>query len=37
VRSTKGQVENLISEIKRSVEAGERVLVTTLTNVFRKT
>jgi excinuclease ABC subunit B len=31
VRSTKGQVENLISEIKLAVLAGERVLVTTLT------
>ena len=31
IRSTKGQVENLISEIRKSVEAGERVLVTTLT------
>src|SRR3954470_1155174 len=31
IRPTKGQVENLISEIRKSVEAGERVLVTTLT------
>ncbi|HKB91931.1 MAG TPA: excinuclease ABC subunit UvrB [Opitutaceae bacterium] len=31
IRSTKGQVENLISEIKNAVEKGERVLVTTLT------
>jgi excinuclease ABC subunit B len=31
LRSTKGQVEDLIAEIRRAVEAGERVLVTTLT------
>jgi len=31
LRSTKGQVEDLIGEIRRAVEAGERVLVTTLT------
>jgi excinuclease ABC subunit B len=31
VRSTKGQVENLIGEVKAAAEAGERVLVTTLT------
>src|SRR5882672_9866396 len=31
VRSTKGQVEDLIGEVKRAAEAGERVLVTTLT------
>ena len=31
IRSTKGQVENLISEARMAVEAGERVLVTTLT------
>jgi excinuclease ABC subunit B len=31
VRSTKGQVENLIGEIRAAVVAGERVLVTTLT------
>lgn len=31
VRSTKGQVENLIGEIRRAVEKKERVLVTTLT------
>ena len=31
VRSTKGQVEDLIGEIRRAVAAGERVLVTTLT------
>jgi excinuclease ABC subunit B len=31
IRSTKGQVENLIAECRRAVEAGERVLVTTLT------
>ena len=31
LRSTKGQVENLIGEIRAAVEAGERVLVTTLT------
>ncbi|HRE81064.1 MAG TPA: excinuclease ABC subunit UvrB [Opitutaceae bacterium] len=31
VRPTKGQVEDLIAEIRRAVEAGERVLVTTLT------
>jgi excinuclease ABC subunit B len=31
LRSTKGQVENLIAEIKAAAAAGERVLVTTLT------
>ena len=31
VRPTKGQVENLIGEVKRAAAAGERVLVTTLT------
>jgi excinuclease ABC subunit B len=31
IRSTKGQVENLIGEIRSAVEQGERVLVTTLT------
>jgi excinuclease ABC subunit B len=31
LRPTKGQVEDLIGEIRRAVEAGERVLVTTLT------
>jgi excinuclease ABC subunit B len=31
VHSTKGQVEHLIGEIRGAVEAGERVLVTTLT------
>ncbi len=31
IRSTKGQVEHLIGEIKQAVEAGERVLATTLT------
>ncbi|WP_043582526.1 excinuclease ABC subunit UvrB [Geminisphaera colitermitum] len=31
IRTTKGQVENLIAEARRAVEAGERVLVTTLT------
>ena len=31
VRPTKGQVENLIGEIRRAALAGERVLVTTLT------
>ena len=31
VRPTKGQVENLIAEIKAATGAGERVLVTTLT------
>ena len=31
VRPTKGQVEDLISEIRRAVAAGERILVTTLT------
>jgi excinuclease ABC subunit B len=31
VRSTKGQVEHLIGEIKQAAAAGERVLVTTLT------
>jgi excinuclease ABC subunit B len=31
LRTTKGQVEDLIGEIRRAVEAGERVLVTTLT------
>jgi excinuclease ABC subunit B len=31
IRTTKGQVEDLIGEIRRAVEAGERVLVTTLT------
>ena len=31
VRSTKGQVEDLIAEVHRAVEAKERVLVTTLT------
>jgi excinuclease ABC subunit B len=31
VRSTKGQVEDLIAEVRRAVEKGERVLVTTLT------
>ncbi|HOD46321.1 MAG TPA: excinuclease ABC subunit UvrB [Opitutaceae bacterium] len=31
IRSTKGQVEDLIGEARRAVEAGERVLVTTLT------
>ena len=31
IRTTKGQVENLIGEVRAAVEAGERVLVTTLT------
>ena len=31
IRSTKGQVEHLIAEIKAATAAGERVLVTTLT------
>ncbi|MBP7140494.1 MAG: excinuclease ABC subunit UvrB [Opitutaceae bacterium] len=31
IRPTKGQVEDLIGEIRRAVELGERVLVTTLT------
>jgi len=31
LRPTKGQVENLIGEIRKAVEQGERVLVTTLT------
>ena len=31
IRPTKGQVENLIAEIKAAAAAGERVLVTTLT------
>jgi excinuclease ABC subunit B len=31
IRPTKGQVENLISEVKAAATAGERVLVTTLT------
>jgi excinuclease ABC subunit B len=31
LRPTRGQVENLISEIRNAVEKGERVLVTTLT------
>ena len=31
IRSTKGQVENLIAEIRAAAAAGERVLVTTLT------
>jgi excinuclease ABC subunit B len=31
VRSTKGQVDNLVGEIRTRVERGERVLVTTLT------
>ena len=31
LRPTKGQVEDLIGECRRAVEAGERVLVTTLT------
>ncbi len=31
IQSTKGQVEHLIGEINRAVDAGERVLVTTLT------
>ena len=31
VRTTKGQIDDLIEEIRRRVEVGERVLVTTLT------
>ncbi len=31
IRPTKGQVEDLIGEVRRAVEKGERVLVTTLT------
>jgi excinuclease ABC subunit B len=31
IRSTKGQVEDLIGEVRKAVEQGERVLVTTLT------
>jgi excinuclease ABC subunit B len=31
IRPTKGQVEDLIAEVRRAVERGERVLVTTLT------
>jgi excinuclease ABC subunit B len=31
IRSTKGQVENLIAEVKAAAAVGERVLVTTLT------
>jgi excinuclease ABC subunit B len=31
IRPTKGQVEDLIGEVRKAVESGERVLVTTLT------
>ena len=31
IRPTKGQIDDLISEIKKRTEAGERVIVTTLT------
>ncbi len=31
IRPTRGQVENLIAECRKAVEAGERVLVTTIT------
>ena len=31
VRSTKGQIEDLLGEIKKTVDRGERVLITTLT------
>lgn len=31
IRSTKGQVEDLIAEIRKAIELGQRVLVTTLT------
>ncbi|HVN54110.1 MAG TPA: excinuclease ABC subunit UvrB [Anaerolineaceae bacterium] len=31
IRSTQGQIDNLVVEIRQRVEAGERVLVTTLT------
>lgn len=31
IRPTKGQVEDLVSEIRKAIESGERVLVTTLT------
>ncbi|MBD5779352.1 excinuclease ABC subunit UvrB [Pelagicoccus sp. NFK12] len=31
IRPTKGQVEDLVAEIRKAIEAGERVLVTTLT------
>lgn len=31
VRPTKGQIDNLIGEVKRRVDKGQRVLVTTLT------
>jgi excinuclease ABC subunit B len=31
IRTTKGQVEDLIAEVRRAAEKGERVLVTTLT------
>ena len=31
IRPTKGQIDDLVSEIKRRTESGERVLVTTLT------
>jgi len=31
IRSTNGQVENLITEIKKVIDRGERILVTTLT------
>lgn len=31
VRSTKGQIDDLVSEINKTIEKGERVLITTLT------
>ena len=31
IRSTKGQVEDLIGEVNRAIESNERILVTTLT------
>ncbi|MDQ8182864.1 excinuclease ABC subunit UvrB [Pelagicoccus sp. SDUM812005] len=31
IRPTKGQVEDLVSEIRKAIDSGERVLVTTLT------
>ena len=32
VRPTKGQIDDLVSEINKTIEKGERVLITTLTN-----
>ena len=37
VRPTKGQIDNIVSEIRKRVEKGQRVLVTSLTKKWQRT